>query len=140
MAIILGNTADVIISIEVPSDSDVDIIQFAFPPRNDSEFKKHQRILLKGRWRMSGSGTPLNVSTEARVAFFDATCKDILSDNVNVKWDGALVPLNKDTQIEAIVANGGHVFLDLIPDEWKIQVASEFEETAVKIRRQIEKD
>jgi len=126
-------TNNVRITLEVQDDD----VVFIFPAHH--AMKNSIRKLLKNRFIQDGRGNTRNMSYEARQAFFDDNC--IGCEGLFIDDEGK-VPLTPDSSIEDLRTqfpdSNVKVWTDLIPDNWKAEVSSQFEEMAVRARTKAE--
>jgi|SaaInl4_135m_RNA_FD_contig_21_3558160_length_723_multi_4_in_0_out_0_1 hypothetical protein len=122
---------DVKVRIEVNGD----VVFFSFPPYHHEGFRKQINALLKNRYLFTGQGETRNASYEAREEFFNAACTGCTG--VCLDDDGD-VPLNPETPSEVLEQNGATRWFELIPQHWKAEVASYFEESSVRAKQNVE--
>ena len=130
---VLGN------AVEIPIDVDGDRVVFSFPAYQDENFRKGITKLLKTRFVLTNDGDTKNSSYEARSVFFDNYVTGVPSNNLYVDVEET-IPLNPDTPQQELQNNNVNSWVELIPDNWKAEISSHFEESAVKAKRSAEKE
>ena len=124
-------------SVRIPIEVDGDIVVFLFPPYQSKDLRAAVTKLLKGRFLVTNQGDTKNVSYEARSGFFDTVCLGV--ENLYID-DEETIPLGPDTPQEELSAMDVNSWQELVPDHWKAEVASQFEESAVKARKGAESE
>ncbi len=117
---------------------DGDELEFVFPPMSDELFKQERMKLLEMRYAFDDDGTYKNQAYETRFAFFDKTCRGVRG-KIEL-GDVVLDALNDQTNPELLSSFGLKSWKDAIDLNIKSEVASQFEEAALRIRKKIKSD
>ena len=112
-------------------------VHFTFPAYH--QIKNEIRKLLKNRFVQDGRGGTKNLSYEARQHFFDINCKSCEGLYADEEEQ---IPISSETSMDILRENFPdskvEKWTDLIPEQWKAEVSSQFEEMSVKARTKAE--